>query len=76
MKKSIMWYASYGTLMIGAAIGIYVMADIYLIRSKLPPGVCPVVKNRPLLYAAIALCIVSFVLSFFDPKEKEEKADK
>ena len=71
MKKKIISYLSYGTLTIGATMGIYVFADIYLIKSKLPSGVCPVTSNRPLLYIAIALCCISFILSFFEPKAKE-----
>ena len=71
MKKKIISYLSYGTLTIGATMGIYVFADIYLIKSKLPSGVCPVTSNRPLLYIAIALCCTSFILSFFEPKAKQ-----
>ena len=69
MKKLVL-YISNATLIIGAAIGIYALIDIYLINSKLSSGICPVVSNRPLLYTAIALCCISFILSFFIPKEK------
>ncbi|HEY5584782.1 MAG TPA: hypothetical protein VIK78_09860 [Ruminiclostridium sp.] len=72
MKKKLLSYFSYGTLIIGAAIGIYALADIYLIRSKLPSGVCPVMSNKPLIYVAIALCFISLILSFFEPRSKEK----
>ena len=75
MKKKILSYLSYGSLIIGAAIGAYTLADIYLLKSKLPSGICPVTSNRPLLYIAIALCGISFILSFFEPKAKNTQDD-
>ena len=73
MKKKLITYLSYGSLILGAAIGIYVLLNIYIIKSKLPPGTCAVIRNRPYLYVAIALCCISFVLSFFETKVKKEK---
>jgi hypothetical protein len=70
MKKLVL-YLSNSTLIIGAAIGIYALINIYLIKSKLPADVCPVVSNRPLLYTSIVLCLISFILSFFEPKFKD-----
>lgn len=70
-KEKILSYLSSGTIIIGAVIGIYALADIYLLKSKLPSGVCPVTSNRPLLYIAITLCCISLILSFFDPKQKK-----
>ena len=72
MKKKIIAYASNGALLAGLFIGLYVLADIYLIKGGLSSGTCPVVRNKPLLYAAIALCGISFFLSFFDRKDKGE----
>jgi len=71
MKKKIISYLSYGSLIIGVLIGAYAFIDIYLIKSKLPSDVCPVTSNRPLLYIAIAFCCISFLLSFFEPKDGE-----
>jgi hypothetical protein len=77
MKKKILSYLSYGTLIIGAAIGIFALADIYLIKRKLPfSGICPVTSNRPLIYVAIALCCISFILSFFETKNKKIKTEE
>lgn len=74
MNRKVISYLSYGSLIFGALIGAYAFIDIYLIKSKLPSGVCPVTSNRPLLYTAIAFCCVSFILSFFEKKdEREEK---
>ncbi|MGE4283708.1 MAG: hypothetical protein AB7G87_08300 [Clostridia bacterium] len=69
--KKIISYISHTTLIIAVIIGGYAFIDIYLLKSKLPPGVCPITTNRPLLYIAIALCCVSFISSFFESKEKE-----
>jgi hypothetical protein len=52
-------------------VGGYALISIYLLKSALPAGVCPVIKNKPLLYIAIGLCIISFILSFFDSKGKK-----
>jgi hypothetical protein len=72
MKRKILTYLSYGSLIIGTVIGVYVLADIYLLKSRLPSGICPVTSNRPLLYIAIALCCIAFILSFFEPKVKKQ----
>ena len=70
MRNRIITYLSYGLLAAGAGIGIYALAKIYLVRRTLPAGTCPVTSNRPLLYLAIGLCCIAFVLSFFERKEK------
>ena len=75
MKKKILMFLSNGALIIGAIIGIYAMADIYFLKSRLPPGTCVVTKNRPLLYIAIVLCCVSFILSFFEHKRGKIEPD-
>lgn len=71
MKNKIIGYLSFGSLIIGAGIGIYALIDIYLIKSRLSSGICPVISNRPLMYLAIAFCCVSFISSFFEQKDKE-----
>lgn len=73
MKNKIISYLSNGFLITGAGVGVYVLIDIYLIKSKLPSGMCPVTNNRPLLYTSIALVCLSFILSFFEPKAKMDK---
>lgn len=70
MKSKILSYLSYGALIAGAIIGGYAFVNIYVLNSGLPAGVCPVTNNRPLIYTAIALCGVSFILSLFEPKVK------
>jgi len=71
IKRKILSYLSYGALIAGAVIGGYSFVNIYFLNSGLPAGVCPVTSNRPLMYTAIALCCISFILSFFEPKTKD-----
>ena len=71
MKKKILSFISFGTLITGAFIGIYADADIYFLKNRIPAGSCPVANNKSLIYAAIILCGISFVVSFFESKAKE-----
>ena len=73
MKRKINSYISLGALILGAAIGCYALAKIWIIRAYLPAGTCPVTTNRPLLYIGIALCLVSFVFTLFDKGGKKSK---
>ncbi len=68
MKKNLISYLSNGMLLIGVMIGVYAFAKIYLVKSNLPAGVCPVTANKSLMVAAIILCAASLALSFFEPK--------
>jgi len=56
-------------LVAAVIIGGYALIDSYLIKRSLPSGVCPVTSNKPLIYIAVGLCIVSLILSFFDKKK-------
>lgn len=68
MKGKTLKYLSNGSLIIGAALGGYALVEIYILKSKLPEGVCPVTSNRPILYSAITFCCISFILSLFETK--------
>jgi hypothetical protein len=72
MKGKIISYISNGALIIGAIIGIYVFADVYILKSRLPSGVCPVTSNKPLMYIAITFLGISLILSFFGTKNKKK----
>ena len=61
--------ASNVSLIAGAAIGIYAGVKTYLLYRSLPAGMCPIDPNRPWLYASAALCVLSFLLSFFETKK-------
>ena len=67
-KRPVVWYVGNGFLALGAAIALYALARIYLLYRDLPPGACPFDANRPLLYVALGLVVVSLVLSFFEKK--------
>lgn len=68
MRKKLLSYISNSLLIAGIIIGVYVLADIYLIGGN-PAGTCPVSSNRPLIYTALVLCIGSLAVSFFEPKK-------
>lgn len=71
MKKKLLSYLSFGTLITGAGIGIYALADTYFLKTRIPVGSCPVTNNKSLIYTAIILCGISFVLSFFESKAEK-----
>jgi hypothetical protein len=73
MKNKLISYLSNGSLILGAGIAVYVLVDVYVLSSKLPPSVCPITNNKPLLYSAIALCGISVVFSFFESKNIKVK---
>jgi hypothetical protein len=76
-KKLMVSIISNISLAAAVIIGGYAVVNVYLLKRSLPSGVCPVIRNRLLIYAAIVLCIVSFILSFFDKKvEKTNKEEK
>lgn len=56
---------------IGAALGALALYLSFSLRASLPPGVCPIDNNRPLIYIAIAVLIGSFVLSIITDRMKK-----
>lgn len=56
---------------IGAALGALALYLSFSLRASLPPGVCPIDNNRPLIYIAIAILIGSFVLSIIADRIKK-----
>lgn len=76
MKKNIFSYLSLGTLMIGAAMGGYALVKIWILKASLPAGTCPVITHRPLLYAGITLCLVSFVFTLLEQHAKKGGENK
>jgi hypothetical protein len=69
LLRKVLAIASNASLIAGAAIGIYAGIKTYLLYRSLPAGMCPIDPNRPWLYAAAALCALSFLLSFFETKK-------
>lgn len=45
-------------------LSAYVLIRVYILRSSVPEGMCPVENYSPLFFVAIVLGIVSFIFSF------------
>lgn len=71
--KRVMLYVSNTAWLAGTVLGVYALVSVYLLRSRLPSGICPITENKVLFYTAIALCCIALVLSFFEPKGGEFK---
>ena len=56
---------------IGAILGGLALYLSFSLRANLPPGVCPIDNNRPLIYIAIAVLLISFVLSLLAERMKK-----
>ncbi len=67
-KRTVVWYIGNAFFAVGAAIALYALTGTYLLYRNLPEGACPFDANRPLLYVALGLVVVSLVLSFFEKK--------
>ncbi|MCF0149282.1 MAG: hypothetical protein HUJ77_12905 [Clostridium sp.] len=52
---------------------IYGLYKIYAIRRVLPPGVCPIDSNRPILFIGVFLMLISILISYFEDKQKSKK---
>lgn len=57
---------------LGTAIGIYVFAVSYLFTGALTSGACPLTINRPWIYVALLLLVLSIIFSLFEKKEKRD----
>jgi NhaP-type Na+/H+ or K+/H+ antiporter len=55
----------------GAVLGAVALYLSFSLRASLPPGVCPIDNNRPLIYIAIAVLLGSFVLSVIADRMKK-----
>lgn len=67
MRKYLNKLSTY-SMIIGAGIGAYGFYKMYKVKSTLPPGVCPIENNRPIMYVAIGFLIASFILSILHDK--------
>lgn len=56
---------------IGAVLGALALYLSLSLRASLPPGVCPIDNNRPLMYIAIGVLLISFVLSVIADRIKK-----
>lgn len=72
MKKYVDRVSKY-TFYAGILVAIYGLFKSFMDRRGLPPGVCPIEDNRPILYIGIVLLLISIVLDFVADREKKEK---
>jgi len=61
---------------IGAVLGALSLYLSFSLRASLPPGVCPIDNNRPLIYIAITALLASFVLSVIADRIKKRSDQK
>jgi len=50
---------------------LFVLAKTYVFNGGVPAGACPLTLNRPWLYVAAGLLVLSLVLSFFEPRKQK-----
>lgn len=48
---------------LGAGLSVLAIILTITVRASLPPGVCPIDNNRPLIWTAVAMLIASLILS-------------
>ena len=60
-----------GNILLGIAlaIAVYLIADTWLF-NRAPAGTCPLTANRPWIWLAVGLSVLSLILSFFEPKKE------
>ncbi|MDD2578572.1 MAG: hypothetical protein PHP94_03685 [Eubacteriales bacterium] len=70
-KAALIRWAGRLTLAAALLLGAYVLIRFAIDSSRLPDGVCPLTRSRPIAYTAVGLSLVSLILSFFekDPKK-------
>ncbi|MBS7526642.1 hypothetical protein KHM83_08135 [Fusibacter paucivorans] len=79
MKRLLMYYTKQSRIkkisdaifLVAIAMSLYTFIMIRMGTANLPPNVCPVEKHHAEIYFSIALLILSVILSFFEPKQKE-----
>lgn len=69
MSRKLFRIISNLTFISAIGLSIYLLVKRIVTVRSLPPGTCPVNENPMLYYIAIALLLLSIILSFFDKKE-------
>lgn len=78
MKRLLLYYTKQSRIkkisdaifLFAIVMSLYTFIVIRMSTANLPPNVCPVDKHHTEIYISIVLLILSVVLSFFEPKEK------
>ncbi len=65
-KRAWIWFLSQSFFIMTVGLSLYLFAKFIIFRINLPSGVCPVESNRTLIYTAIVLALISFILSVIE----------
>jgi len=66
VKKSWIWLLSQAFFILTIGLCVYIFVNFLIVRASLPPGVCPIQNNRTLIYIAIVLALISFILAVIE----------
>lgn len=74
MKFNIKWVKAISNITFVLAIGLslFLIVNFFILRSSLPPGVCPIKDNRPFMYVAIGLALISFIFSLVEDRLEKD----
>ncbi len=61
---------------LGIALGVASLVKSYIDSANLPAGVCPIVQNRWLTAAALAVLIAALAFAFLTDHLKRKKRSK
>lgn len=72
MKKNLEKISNY-IFYIGLVVAVYGLYKSFISTRGLPPGACPIENNRPKLYLAIILLLLSYIMSYINDRQKKIK---
>lgn len=72
MKKNLEKISNY-IFYIGLVVAVYGLYKSFISTRGLPPGACPIENNRPKLYLAIILLLLSYIMSYINDRQKKNK---
>lgn len=52
----------------GVVVAVYGLYKSFISTRGLPPGACPIDDNRPKLYLAIGLLLISYIMVLIDDR--------
>lgn len=71
MKKNLEKISNY-IFYIGLVVAVYGLYKSFISTRGLPPGACPIENNRPKLYLAIILLLLSYIMSYINDRQKKK----
>lgn len=74
MKEKIKKISDY-IFYLGVIVAGYGLYKSYIATRGLPAGACPIEDNRPKLYLAIGLLLVSFLMSFINERWQDTRKE-